>query len=133
MGETSVQKGIPEGVMDTYCWIHSTFTLPKHGGAGEGEAHPGVRPAPAPGYTEEAVQHRFYQWVCFTLFLQVRLVSRRWPRLCAGFVFPGSLPAVEAAGGRPGGKTDPPGRPLPQPARPADAGVGSHQSWQLPS
>merc|ERR1712212_257205 len=21
---------IPGGVMDTYCWIHSTFTLPKH-------------------------------------------------------------------------------------------------------
>ena len=24
-----MQKEIPSGVMDTYCWIHGTFTLPK--------------------------------------------------------------------------------------------------------
>jgi len=61
---------IPGGVMDTYCWIHSTFTLPKHvdGEVGWDVAHPGV--APVLQYEEEAVEHRFYQWVSFTLFLQ---------------------------------------------------------------
>lgn len=27
--EHFLQKEIPSGVMDTYCWIHGTFTLPK--------------------------------------------------------------------------------------------------------
>ena len=26
MGE---HQGIPDGVMDTYCWLHSAFTLPR--------------------------------------------------------------------------------------------------------
>lgn len=61
---------IPQGVMDTYCWIHSTFTLPKHvkGEIGWEVAHPGV--APVLNYEEEVVEHKFYQWVCFTLFVQ---------------------------------------------------------------
>ena len=69
-------KTIPEGVMDTYCWIHSTFTLPKHvkGDIGWEVAHPGVGPVPLIRYEEEVVEHRFYQWVCFTLFLQVKLI-----------------------------------------------------------
>ena len=67
-----IVDGIPGGMMDTYCWIHSTFTLPKHvkGDIGWEVAHPGV--APVLNYEEEVVEHRFYQWVCFTLFLQVR-------------------------------------------------------------
>ena len=24
-------QGVPDGVMDTYCWLHSTFTLPHLG------------------------------------------------------------------------------------------------------
>jgi len=61
---------VPQSVMDTYCWIHSTFTLPKHvnGEIGWEVPHPGV--APVLNYEEEVVEHRFYQWVCFTLFLQ---------------------------------------------------------------
>lgn len=81
-----VEKDVPSGVMDTYCWIHSTFTLPKKVNAelGWAVAHPGVGPVdllvPPPGsepahlhlqnYTEEIVEHRYYQWVVFTLFLQ---------------------------------------------------------------
>jgi len=65
-----IVERIPEGVMDTYCWIHSTFTLPKHvkGDIGWEVPHPGV--APVINYEEEVVEHKFYQWVCFTLFLQ---------------------------------------------------------------
>jgi hypothetical protein len=24
-----IVEGVPSGVMDTYCWIHSTFTIPR--------------------------------------------------------------------------------------------------------
>lgn len=67
-----VAKEVPEKMMDTYCWIHSTFTLPKriiendHGES----AHPGVG---TQGQEEEASTHRYYQWVCFTLFFQCLL------------------------------------------------------------
>ena len=27
----SLLQGVPDGVMDTYCWLHSTFTLPHLG------------------------------------------------------------------------------------------------------
>ena len=56
--------------MDTYCWIHGTFSVP---GAWSGQQgvevpHPGVAP---PGKGEEVVYHKYYQWVCYVLFLQV--------------------------------------------------------------
>ena len=61
---------VPEGVMDTYCWIHSTFTLPKllYADVGEEVSNPGVGPV---SVEDEIVEHKYYQWVCFTLFLQV--------------------------------------------------------------
>ncbi|KAG9508618.1 Innexin inx2, partial [Fragariocoptes setiger] len=60
---------IPANIIDTYCWIHATFTLP---GAynktiGTEVPHPGVDKY-SPG--EERVYHKYYQWVCFVLFLQ---------------------------------------------------------------
>jgi len=60
---------VPEGVMDTYCWIHSTFTLPKllYADVGEEVSNPGVGPV---SVEDEIVEHKYYQWVCFTLFLQ---------------------------------------------------------------
>ena len=71
-----VVTGVPAGVMDTYCWIHSTFTLPRRvRGISEGVvAHPGVG-APDFDYDEgeggeNITRHRYYQWVCFTLFFQ---------------------------------------------------------------
>lgn len=56
-------------VLDAYCWIHSTFTLPKTHGKriGIDIAHPGVDKT-APG--DKRVYHAYYQWVCFVLFLQ---------------------------------------------------------------
>ena len=63
-------QGVPGGIMDTYCWIHGTFSVP---GAWSGQQgvevpHPGVAP---PSQGEEVVYHKYYQWVCYVLFLQV--------------------------------------------------------------
>ena len=67
-----VDRTIPTGVMDTYCWIHSTFTLPQRvmGDAKDNVAHPGLGPV---SYGDETTQHKYYQWVCFVLFFQAML------------------------------------------------------------
>lgn len=56
-------------IIDTYCWIHSTFTLPESHDKeiGTHVAHPGVDQSTP---NKERVYHKYYQWVCFTLFLQ---------------------------------------------------------------
>ena len=63
-GEEYMQK-----IVDTYCWIHATFTLPDAIGkrVGSEVAHPGVEK-----YTPDRVRvhHKYYQWVCFVLFFQ---------------------------------------------------------------
>ncbi|XP_054155410.1 innexin inx2-like [Oppia nitens] len=60
---------VPEQVLQTYCWIHSTFTLPGALGkqVGVEVAHPGVDT-----YTpnEKRQYHKYYQWVALVLFLQ---------------------------------------------------------------
>lgn len=65
-----IVEEIPNNVMDTYCWIHSTFSVPSkvNGQAGYDVAHAGV--APEDG---EYKYHKYYQWVCFTLFFQAIL------------------------------------------------------------
>jgi len=52
--------GVPGGLLNTYCWIMSTFSVP-----GSGGAHPGLGPE-----TGEETVHAYYQWVPFVLFLQ---------------------------------------------------------------
>lgn len=47
--ECSVDS-VPWNVMDSYCWVYSTFTVDVH--------ENGIK------------HHRYYQWVCFVLFLQ---------------------------------------------------------------
>lgn len=56
-------------IIDTYCWIHSTFTLPESHDKeiGTHVAHPGVDQY-SPDKTR--VYHKYYQWVCFALLLQ---------------------------------------------------------------
>jgi len=70
-------SGVPGGLMNTYCWIHGTFTVPAKlaGVIGENMPHPGVGPTTDPNLiriTEEGdeIRHAWYQWVCFVLFLQ---------------------------------------------------------------
>jgi len=66
-------EGIPGNIMDTYCWIHSTFSIPERfvGQQGQDIAHPGVAPIKMNG--REPVYHKYYQWVCFVLFFQAGL------------------------------------------------------------
>jgi len=67
-----IVEEIPNNVMDTYCWIHSTFSVPGKliGINGIDRAHAGVAP-PVEG--EQIRYHKYYQWVCFTLFFQAIL------------------------------------------------------------
>ncbi|KAK2727152.1 innexin inx1-like [Artemia franciscana] len=58
---------VPINVINTYCWISSTFTMPdsfnrKIGGE---VAHPGLG-----NENGERKYHAYYQWVCFVLFFQ---------------------------------------------------------------
>jgi innexin len=64
---------IPLNVMDTYCWIYSTFTIPNRltGIAGKDVAQPGVG-SHVEG-EDEVKYHKYYQWVCFVLFFQAIL------------------------------------------------------------
>jgi hypothetical protein len=74
--------GVPGHVINTYCWITSTFTLPHQQGkpVGTHVAHPGVG-----SYVEgdnETRYHSYYQWVPFMLFFQVsleRMICQQFP------------------------------------------------------
>jgi hypothetical protein len=61
--------------MDTFCWIQSTHTIPRRpllvGTLGHEFPHPGVGPAEA---GDERKHHKYYQWVCLVLFLQVAIL-----------------------------------------------------------
>lgn len=56
-------------IMDTYCWIHSTFTIPNlDGEVGKDIPHPGIS-----NDKDEAggkKYHKYYQWVTLFLYLQ---------------------------------------------------------------
>ena len=62
--------------MDTYCWIHSTFSVPVNeiGIAGEKGFYPGVAShSNGPDDEQQLRYHKYYQWICFTLFFQAIL------------------------------------------------------------
>lgn len=63
---------IPLNVMDTYCWIYSTFTIPNRlgGRIGKDVIQPGVANHVQ---GDEVKYHKYYQWVCFVLFFQAML------------------------------------------------------------
>lgn len=64
--------GVPGGMMDTYCWIHSTFSIPSRwvGKQGIDVPHKGVAPIADLNEGTEVKHHAYYQWVCFFLFLE---------------------------------------------------------------
>ena len=74
-------NGVPGGMMNTYCWIHGTFTLPSQltGRKGLDYPHPGVGPYPSTTDRDlvevtpdgDEIRHAWYQWVIFILFAQV--------------------------------------------------------------
>jgi len=61
---------IASKVINTYCFVLTTFTLPRHykAAAGQGVAQPGV--GHFNPYEDEVVHKAYYQWVPFVLFLQ---------------------------------------------------------------
>jgi len=89
-----IADGVPGGTMNLYCWIHSTFSVPGMFGRMEDEygvgapldvnketPHPGVGPE-----GEEAVYHKYYQWVVFVLFIQAAMfhLPRLFWKHCEG-------------------------------------------------
>lgn len=69
MSQTS---DIPGKMLDQYCWISSTFTLPSafDRRIGVEVPQPGIDKS-VPG--EDRIYHQYYQWVCFVLFLQAAM------------------------------------------------------------
>ncbi|XP_013787523.1 innexin inx2-like [Limulus polyphemus] len=63
---------IPTNLLDTFCWIHTTFSVENawHKKVGIEVPYPGVD-SYSPG--EKRVYHAYYQWVCFVLFLQAAM------------------------------------------------------------
>ncbi len=70
-----IVDGVPGGIMDTYCWIHSTFSIPSRwvGEKGKDIPHPGISPIADLEDGTEIKYHKWYQWTCFFLFLQAML------------------------------------------------------------
>lgn len=65
-------KDIPEDVLNTYCWIHSTYALKSMflKKVGKEVPYPGV--GNSEGKLDDRKVYRYYQWVCFCLFFQVK-------------------------------------------------------------
>ena len=63
---------VPASVINTYCWIHTTYTVrtAMDKAVGSQVVAPGVDST-----TDEKLfkHHRYYQWVCFVLFFQATL------------------------------------------------------------
>lgn len=66
-------KDIPEDVLNTYCWIHSTYALKSlfKKKIGSEVPYPGVGNSEGK-YLDRKV-YKYYQWVCFCLFFQVMM------------------------------------------------------------
>ncbi len=82
-----VTDKIPGDYLDTYCWIHATFTIPDRLN-GSGVIHPGVS-VKREGDTLK--YHKYYQWVCFVLFFQAMFFyfpRYLWKNLEAGKMVP---------------------------------------------
>lgn len=65
-----IVSGLPTNVVNTFCWITSTFTMPDAFAreVGREVAHPGV--AAEYDSSQEKKYYTYYQWVCFVLFFQ---------------------------------------------------------------
>ena len=66
------KSDIPEEMLDSYCWIHSTFTIPSRWNAKVGEkvVYPGIAPLADLEDGEKVKYYKWYQWVVFFLTFQ---------------------------------------------------------------
>lgn len=70
-------KDIPEDVLNTYCWIHSTYALRSlfKKKIGSDVPYPGIgNSGNSEDKTSDKKYYKYYQWVCFCLFFQVRII-----------------------------------------------------------
>lgn len=67
-------KDIPEDVLNTYCWIHSTYAIKSYfyKRPGISVPYPGI--GNSDGDPNDKKHYKYYQWVCFCLFFQVRSI-----------------------------------------------------------
>ncbi|CAD0195782.1 unnamed protein product [Chrysodeixis includens] len=65
-----IVSGLPVNVVNTFCWITSTFTMPDAFAreVGKEVAHPGI--ANEYDSSQDKKYYTYYQWVCFVLFFQ---------------------------------------------------------------
>ncbi|KAK5649775.1 hypothetical protein RI129_000804 [Pyrocoelia pectoralis] len=71
-------KDLPEDVLNTYCWIHSTYTVKSamYKKVGVEVIYPGVETSKS---EKDKKLYKYYQWVCFCLFFQAILFyTPRW-------------------------------------------------------
>jgi len=66
-----IVEGVPQHVVNTYCWIMTTFTMPDAFRRPLASAHPGI--VNPEGRTSDQKHYSYYQWVCFVLFFQALL------------------------------------------------------------
>lgn len=65
-------RDIPEDVLNTYCWIHSTYTVVDAFMKKQGQEVPFPGVENTQGRSAVKIKHtKYYQWVAFTLFFQV--------------------------------------------------------------
>lgn len=65
-------RDIPEDVLNTYCWIHSTYTVVDAFMKKQGAEVPFPGVHNSQGRGPLTIKHtKYYQWVAFTLFFQV--------------------------------------------------------------
>jgi len=76
-----MSDSISSGIMDVYCWIHSTYSVKDQfeGEKGKDFPHPGLGPDDTTGEGSGYTHHKFYQWVVFVLTLQAGMFY--FPRL----------------------------------------------------
>ena len=71
MGSDDFTKIIPKEMLNSYCYIHSTFLIP---GSYSGDySYPGVGPHLPDEREEKGIYQSYYQWVPLVLLLQVRV------------------------------------------------------------
>ncbi|XP_037726113.1 innexin shaking-B isoform X1 [Drosophila suzukii] len=73
-------RDIPEDVLNTYCWIHSTYTVVDAFMKKQGSEVPFPGVHNSQGRGPLTIKHtKYYQWVAFTLFFQAILFyTPRW-------------------------------------------------------
>jgi len=65
-----INDNVPGNVLNTYCWIMSTFSIPSKNKGIQGQDFPHQGVGPETNDDGDRVVHAYYQWVPFMLFLQ---------------------------------------------------------------